>query len=310
MKYLILFLLIIAHLQSQSINYEYRITWSEPVTGVNTAINCITTDPYNLVAIYACGKNGVVLKSSIMGTEWTNVGVNGIPPNIELNTIGTITPNIVVTAGNIGNTTYVYRSDNGGSNWNLVFTQDDGRINAIALWYNYRSFLVGNPVGGRWSIWKSVNTGQSWDSAGLYLPQNENESGFINSFSRGYDMDILAFGTNNHRVYYSANSGTNWETLFLPDESIHSINIRGRNFICGGDNLYTSSDYGHVWSREVSPGTGSINGINFPDISYIIPADNFLGYPAFLIRNGNNIYYTENVGSSDWEIKYSSARGN
>lgn len=309
MKYFILFLLIIAHLQSQSINYEYRINWSEQVSGVNTSLNCITTDPYNFVAIYACGKNGVVLKSSITGTEWTNVGVNGIPSNIELNTIGTITPNIVVTAGNIGNTAYVYRSDNGGLNWNLVFEQDEGRINAVALGYNYQSIMIGNPVGGRWSIWKSVNSGQSWDSVGLYLPQNDNESGFINSFSREYDLNILAFGTNNYRIYYSANSGVNWETLFLPDESIHSISLRGRNFVCGGENLYTSSDYGHVWSREVSPGTGSINDIIFPEIIIITPSDNLSSIPTLMIRNDNNIYFTDNGGSSDWEIKYSSVSG-
>ena len=172
MKYFILFFMFISHLYAQSINYEYRINWSEQVSGITTALNCITIDQQSPVALYACGKNGIVLKCSRSGNEWTNVGINGIPSNIELNTIGTITPNIVVTAGNIGNTTYVYRSDNGGQNWDLVFTQNEGRINVVALGHNYQSIMIGNPVGGRWSIWKSVNSGQSWDSAGLFLSQN------------------------------------------------------------------------------------------------------------------------------------------
>ncbi|HWA06026.1 MAG TPA: hypothetical protein VG961_05725, partial [Ignavibacteria bacterium] len=195
MKYFILFLIFIAHLRSQSINYEYRINWSEQVSGVTIALNCITSDPHNLAAIYACGKNGVVLKSLVAGNEWINIGINGIPDNIELYTISTITPNIVVTAGNIGNVTYVYRSDNGGLNWNLVFTQNEGKINVVYLGYNYSSIIIGNPVAGRWSIWKSVNAGQSWDSTGMYLPQNENEAGFPNSFAGSFFYDRFCFGT-------------------------------------------------------------------------------------------------------------------
>jgi photosystem II stability/assembly factor-like uncharacterized protein len=309
MKYFILFLLLIAHLQSQSINYEYRINWSEQVSGVTTALNCITSDPHNLAAIYACGKNGVVLKSLVPGNEWINIGINGIPDNIDLYTISTITPNIVVTAGNIGNVTYVYRSDNGGLNWNLVFTQNDGKINTVNLGYNYSSIMIGNPVAGRWSIWKSADAGQNWDSTGLYLPQNENEAGFPNSFSRSYYNTNFCFGTDNNRVYYSSNSGVNWVSQYLPDENTYSISSTGPYLLCGGTNLFSSSDYGQVWTQEVSPGTGNINGIVFPGIIIITPSDDLSNSPTFLIRNDNNIYYTDNGGGSDWEIKYSSVSG-
>ncbi len=309
MKYFILFLIFIAHLRSQSINYEYRINWSEQVSGVTIALNCITSDPHNLAAIYACGKNGVVLKSLVAGNEWINIGINGIPDNIELYTISTITPNIVVTAGNIGNVTYVYRSDNGGLNWNLVFTQNEGKINVVYLGYNYSSIIIGNPVAGRWSIWKSVNAGQSWDSTGMYLPQNENEAGFPNSFAGSFFYDRFCFGTDNHRIYYTSNYGTNWVPQYLPDENIYSISSTGPYLLCGGVNLFSSSDYGQVWSPEVSPGTGNINGIAFPGIIIITPSDNLSNSPTFLVRNDNNIYYTDNGGGSDWEVKYSSVSG-
>jgi hypothetical protein len=48
------------------------------------------------------------------------------------------------------------------------------------------------------------------------------------------------------------------------------LNIQYRSiFICGGVNLFSSSDYGQVWSPEVSLGTGNINGIAFPGIMII-----------------------------------------
>lgn len=309
MKYIFFFISIIAHLQSQSINYEYRITWNEQVSGVNTSLNCISTDQINPVPVYACGINGVVLKSTNFGINWINVGINGIPPNIELHTISSITPNIAVTAGKIGNNTYVYRTDNGGLNWNLVFSQTEGKINAISLAYNYNSIMIGNPVGGRWSIWKSANTGQSWDSTGLYLPQNNNETGFQNSFARSYYIEKLYFGTNNNRIYFSSNSGLIWESQFIPDENIFTISANGPYLLCGSNNLYSSSNYGEIWSQEVSPGTGNINGIIFPGIIVITPADLLSNSPTFMIRNNNNIYYTDNGGGSDWEIKYSSLSG-
>lgn len=309
MKFIILFLIFISHSFSQYINYEYIINWSEEVSGVTTSLNCITSDQNNANGFYVCGDNGVVLKSGPADNNWINIGINGIPSNIDLYTISTIAPNIIVTAGNTGNVTYVYRSDNGGLNWNLVFTQNDGKINTVSLGYNYKSIMIGNPVAGRWSIWKSVNAGQSWDSTGLYLPQNENETGFPNSFARYYFYDNFYFGTDNHRIYCSSNSGINWVSQYLPDENIYSFSLTGRYLLCGGTGLYSSYDYGQLWTPEVTPGSGNINGIVYPGLIVITPSDNLSNSPTFLIRNDNKIYYTDNGGGSDWEIKYSSESG-
>jgi hypothetical protein len=169
--------------------------------------------------------------------------------------------------------------------------------------------MIGNPVAGRWSIWKSINSGQSWDSTGLFLPQNENEKGLPNSFAKSYYREKIYFGTDNNRIYYSSNSGLNWVPQYLPDENIYSISSTGPYLICGGNNLFSTNNYGVNWSQEVSPGSGNIIGIIFPGIIVITPADNLENSPTLIIRNDNNIYYTDNGGGSDWEVKYSSESG-
>ena len=41
--------------------------------------------------------------------------------------------------------------------------------------------MEGDPVGGRWSLWKTINGGINWDSTGMFVPQNGTEAGWSNS---------------------------------------------------------------------------------------------------------------------------------
>ncbi|MEO8513794.1 MAG: T9SS type A sorting domain-containing protein [Ignavibacteria bacterium] len=307
------FLLLSTLLYSQNFNYEYVINWSELNSGVNTSLNSIAVNNYGSNVVATCGNVGVILLSTNLGVTWNNISSGMIPANIDLYTVSIGIPNIVIAAGNSGNTTYVYRTDNGGLNWTLVLTQPEGKINSIFLGLNNFSFMVGNPVGGRWSLWKSSNQGAVWDSSGLYLAQQENETGWQNSCMVLIDYNGLYniwFGTNNNKIYHSANSAGNWVAENFPEENVYSIYAVGRYVLGGGSNLYSSTNYGSPWEFETTPGTGSINGILYPGLIVIMPADNIMNSPTFFIRSNNKIYYSDNGGGSDWEVKYTSANGN
>ncbi len=314
MKLLInfIFLLLSTLLYSQNIYYEYVINWSEQNSGVNSSLNSIAVNNYSSNAISTCGNGGVVLFSTNLGLTWNNISSGKIPSNIDLYTISIGIPNIVIVAGNSGNTTYLYRTDNGGSNWNLVFTQPEGKINSIFLGLNNFSLMTGNPGGGRWSLWRSSNQGVNWDSSGLYLPQNNSESGFVNSFGAFQQNSVYKvwFGTNNNRIYYSNSSGANWILQNLSEQNIYSIFSIGGYMLSGGDNLYSSTNYGSIWNQEATPGTGNINGIAHPGLIVIMPVDNIMNSPNFFIRSNDKIYYSDNGGGSDWEVKYTSSNGN
>lgn len=41
-------------------------------------------------------------------------------------------------------------------------------------------FIQGDPVNGRWLLWKTSNGGLTWDSTGMYLQNNGGEFGLVN----------------------------------------------------------------------------------------------------------------------------------
>jgi hypothetical protein len=315
MKLLIIFaaFLLASSLHSQSITYNYEVHWDEQESGVATRLNCVASpDTGPGLLVYACGVNGTVIQTTNKGETWNFIGSNGLPSNIDLKTLEVISYNTVVTAGNIGNITYVYRTENGGKSWSMVFSQENGKINSVCRpdIANY-VFMQGDPVGGRWSLWKSYDNGMTWDSAGMYLPQQDGETGFENSLTAYYNNtpNNILFGTNKQRIYYSQDAGLSWSAIPVPNENTYSISSIGRYTLSAGNNLYSTSNNGSPWQFETSLGTGNINGVVMSGLIIAIPSDNILTVPVLYIRSDNRIYYSDNGGGSDWEVKYSASSG-
>ncbi len=184
--------------------------YNELTTGITTNLTSASSHSlnYNNAQVWACGDNGVIIKSTNTGITWENQTGNGVPVNVNLKNICFIAIDTAVCAGNNGSTTYVYRTVNGGTNWVQVFTQTNGTINAIGFKNTSLGFMTGNPAGGRWSLWKSTNKGLTWDSTGMYIPQAGSETGYPNSLAVRHNY--ILFGTNNSRIYRSTNNGINW----------------------------------------------------------------------------------------------------
>lgn len=261
--------------------------WQEQNSGVTvqlTSISCIDNNND-----WACGYNGTVLRSTTSGNTWINVSGNGIPANIQLVNIFGINSTRALAAGYIGANTWVYYTGNSGANWTQVFAQTGGFINGLVIRLDSTGFMVGNPVGGRWSLWKTTNNGANWDSSGLYLPQAGSETGFNNCIV--YVQNRIWFGTNNSRVYYSSNNGSNWSIQSVSVSDVTSLwfDISGNTTgFCGGTNLLKTTDYGVSWSTITSLGTGLIAGI---------AGLNMWSGNIWYVRNGSgNIYYNDGNG--------------
>jgi hypothetical protein len=298
MKHLfILFLLIIL----TNLIASQPVVWTEKVSGVTTPLySAFGNNSFHIY--WVCGTNGVVLKTTNSGDNWT-LRNSGIPSNITLVTISDALsgPDIALTAGNIGTTTYVYRTSNGGANWTQVFTQPNGKINTVRVW---NGFMAGNPVNGRWSLWKTTNAGLTWDSTGLYLPQNGNELGWSNSLEItqcGSDITYW-MGTNNYRIYRSTNEGINW-TPISTGSLQNTFTVRMNWFIsqghgyAGGSNLMRTTNCGTTWDTVMAPGAGNFGALAFGEygVDSDIPWEYF---GIFAVRNDNKIYYTLPNGSN------------
>ena len=283
-------------------------------TELTSSSNCII--PYWYGQGWACGINGTVVRSTRTTNQWLNVSGNGISSNVTLDNICGLDSNIAFVAGHLNANTWVWKTTNGGNNWIQVFTQPNGRVNAVWMRNYLQGFIQGNPVGSRWSIWKTTNGGNNWDSTGLYLPQAGSELGWPNSFCMPMldyptsDTGKIWFGTNNYRIYYSSNYGQSWNIQALPaEQNIYCIAFGTSRLYAGGNShLFKSTNFGLNWTLDSAGGNGNITGITYCAWSYYLTRENKIyqnmfssnWYPCFTAPAGNYTYLDNRGGGNGW----------
>lgn len=296
MKKALLFLIASIFIHQYSIT-QTPWTYRECVSGVTTSLTSSSVTSFYPSQGMACGVSGVVLKTTNSGTNWINVSGGGLPANIDLKCIACISFDTAVTAGNIGSITYVYRTVNGGLNWTQVYSQSNGSINAISFKNTQLGYMVGNPVGGRWSLWKSTDKGLTWDSSGMYITQAGSETGFANSLAIRHNY--ILFGTNNSRIYRSTNSGENWSFMNAPevnstflwvnwDTSSYPPGSGSGYIISAAQKLHYTTNIGNNWSRLICEDSTA----NFVGFCPGIPGVDFPPYYVFAAKTNGKIYFT------------------
>lgn len=264
------------------------------------------------VTIWVCGANGAVYRghANPLSLNWINAYGN-LPNTVKLVTLAAIDSLTAFAAGNIGTVGYIYKTTNGGINWAQEFSQSNGQMNAIWMRNASTGFVEGNPVGGRWSLWRTTNGGNTWDSTGRYLSALPSDSGYNNSM--WCIGDTILFGTNNSKINFSSNYGMNWTAESTsPEVNIYSIYwdfyqlpYTGQQMFAGtSGSILKSSNYGMNWSIQQNvPGTGNICGI----CSYSGGVDMLTDYEDIYSRS-NKIY--QGYQGSNWSLFYTAPSGN
>jgi hypothetical protein len=269
---------------------QYYVEQNSGVTTNLTSV-CMTSIDFSFYQVWACGDSGTIVKTSNNGDNWFNVSGNGIPSNVNLVNISCKAVDTALTAGNIGTSTFVYRTSNGGTNWTQVFTQTNGYVDAIWMKNALLGFMVGNPVSGRWSLWKTTNGGVNWDSTGLYLQQSASETGWRNSLT--VFNNSIWFGTNNSRLYFTSNYGANWTALSTAPEinssAVWVCSMDSSKLYMGGSNAYFSFTGGVSWELVPCPGAGNFNGFCGGILGVANNGNNY-PQPLWAIRGNSNVY--------------------
>jgi len=277
---------------------QFFAQWVELNSGVSVKLNSLSS--IKELTTWTCGNNGTVIKSSNMGDNWSNGNQSGITSNITLDHIFCINENIVLTAGNDGSTTYLYRTINAGASWNIVKQQSGGKFNALNFIDQNTGILIGDPVGGRWSIWKTVNGGVNWDSTGCYLQQNGSEKGFANSLWASGNN--IWFGTDNFRIYNTNNYSMNWQIQSTGTEKNSATLWFDFDFnigLSGNVNLLRTINNGNTWNVESLPGNGNVVSVSGSAHSRF----------NWAIRADNKIYLNPH-NTNTWELDYTAPNGN
>jgi photosystem II stability/assembly factor-like uncharacterized protein len=279
-----------------TINVYAQMTWVEQASGVTTNLTSISAiDPNN---VWICGYAGVILRTTNGGTNWINAATSTIPGTLDLHTIYAIDANTVLVGGS-GTSSFLFRTSNAGANWIQVFTETGGFINSVQMGNPFAGFMIGDPVGGRWSLWGTTTGGLTWDSSSFYLPVTGSEAGWNNSFFFDASAGVW-FGTNNTKIYKSLTL-VNWTTQPTTGQ-LNSYAVWFNNplvGLTGGTALLMTTNGGNNWVAPPSalPGTANLSGIT--------------GYASVWVvtRQSTAIYLSNNNGAS-WLTSYTAPAGN
>lgn len=278
-------------------NFLYSETWTELTSGTTNALYSVSAS--NDHNVWVCGASGTVLRS-VNGTTFQSVGSAPISNTLALYNIFGIDSLTALVTGSNSTATFVYRTSNGGANWVQVFTQNGGFIDAILMGNSQAGFMVGDPVGGRWSLWGTITGGVTWDSAQFRLPQSGTEAGWNNAFFFDNVSQAVWFGTNNSRIYRSTNLIL-WSTETTTGETNSSALwfTSPTNGMMGGDSILLTTNSGATWSvtSSLMPGTAVITGISG------------IGTNWWVVRQASTVYATANNGTN-WNTSYTAPAGN
>lgn len=276
--------------------FSQSISWVEQTSGLTTQLTSVSIVDDNNAWI--CGYAGRVLRTTNGGANWVSVNSSPIPGTLDLHSIYAIDANTALVAGS-GAASFLFRTSNGGANWTQVFTETGGFINSVQMGNSFAGFMMGDPVGGRWSLWGTTTAGLTWDSSSFYLPQNGSEAGWNNAFYFEVSSGVW-FGTNNTRVYKSLTL-VNWTTQPTTGQ-LNSYAIWFNNpllGLTGGAALLMTTNSGTNWVSPPAalPGTANLAGITGFGTQWIV------------CRQAVEIYLSSNNGVS-WVTSYTAPAGN
>ena len=233
--------------------------WTEQSSGITSALYSVSAVDNSVV--WACGENGVVLRTINSGINWT--ATTSPNPSVGLYTIQGLDAMTALVGGASATAGVAYKTIDGGLTWTQTFNQPGGFVNSIDHFNGFPVYgMLSDPIGGRWGQWVSFDFGSSWDSTGFYNPAPPGEAGWNNSFFAATPSFFSYYGTNNTKIYQPFGNGTilSYPTPGLAD----SYSIWGTandRLMTGGNILLFTANGGISWTNVNAIGTGNILGI-------------------------------------------------
>jgi len=148
-------------------------------------------------------------------------------------------------------------------------------------------YAEGDPVGGKWTILKTTDGGNTWARMATEPTQVGTEAGWNNSLHIvGTNM---WFGTNATKVYRSTDLGLTW-TSGATTGTVNTYAVHYNTASVGlaaGNAMVLSTNGGTSYSAVTNPGTaGNMNGLEGA------------GSDWWSIRSGNTVY--RSTGAATW----------
>lgn len=200
--------------------------------------------------IWASGANGTVLRSEDEGYLWQHCDAPPKAANLDFRAVfGWDANHAMVMSSGRGSASRLYETTDGCATWHLLFENPDrdGFWDALTF-HGSEGFILGDPVGGRFVIYRSGDLGRHWhrdDGPGLAAVSDEGVFAASNSALVVRSNSELLFATGGmegSRLFRSGKSG-NWSVTRLPlaggkpSAGVFSIAFRDdlHGIVVGGD---------------------------------------------------------------------------
>lgn len=252
-KQLLLFLTITQYAFSQELRFKkIEIDTNYSFRGLSVVDDSVA---------WVSGIKGSIGRSTNGGNKWTFTQVKGFE-KWDFRTLYAFNSNEAVIA-NAGSPAYILRTDDGGSNWNIVYTNNDSMafFDGVDFWNDREGIIYGDPINGRMLLLSTADGGKSWQE----LPKqrrpamSEGEASFAASGTGircyGKEKAIIATGGKVSRLFISEDKGKNWNTISTPiiqgenSTGIFSFtfNTDSTGIIVGGDYKKNTLKVNHVF---------------------------------------------------------------
>ncbi|CCU85161.1 Photosystem II stability/assembly factor-like protein [Mesotoga infera] len=248
--------------------------------------------------VWACGSDGLLLKTTNGGSDWEIVGVSEVATDSFFSFLSIFEDRIWVS----GDEGLVIFSDDDGGSWtvcDLPEMASEYIIQGIHAINEDVIYAVGNKSTPRAGIvLKSEDGGQTWEE--IELPNNYNDNGWIGVKATD-ENHIVIHGGQGHYVV-TANGGKQWVTggpLFAKDlNSLVMLDSSTYWAACDFDTIILTENSGISWEEQPPAGTSNsfLLGIDALDRSNALVVGSSAGYPQF-----GKILRTKD-GGKNWEV--------
>lgn len=290
--------------------------WVIQESGVNSSLKKIQMINFNTG--YSCGSSGYILKTTNSGANWV-AQVTGTNYNFESLTF--INENTGWAISQLSNYT-IYKTSNGGQNWNLVFTTTD-RLTRL----HFFDANTGLALGG-WSsgyIYRTTNSGINWFSISNSVNGEIVNVSFINT-QTGWIV------TDNGRLYKTVNGGENWTQQYLLTggqlNTVYFINSE-TGWLGGSLNsegiIQKSTNGGSNWSTQFNNNSvnriyslnfkdslrgGAVGGPTFTNNYVTITTNGGLNWLQYSMPSTTYLYFIQFVdNNTGWMVGYAAGTG-
>jgi photosystem II stability/assembly factor-like uncharacterized protein len=194
-------------------------------TTINHFLRAVLVHPANPQVVYAGSGNGV-FRTVDGGASWSSVGV-GMAANTSIRcmTMDPMNPSVIYCGTD---SSYLYRTTNGGSIWTHItsangFLPQDIFIRCVTVDRQNSAVVFAGSDSGR--IYRSTTTGASWSLLSTIATVNSVRSIVQHPTAAG----VLFAATFGSGVHISSDGGTTWAPMNagLPDAEIYTLEADG-----------------------------------------------------------------------------------